>query len=99
MVQKRLCSPCFEGLLEGGPAPAFSMDACLHAHSVVVCRRQITYFAQKWFIAHFYNALHLRTAALNICLEALYRADFLGLLKLHLNAVLGDINEAEVRRS
>ncbi len=98
-LQKHVCVPCFEGLLEGGPTSVSSMDAGLHAYCVVVSRRQLTYFAQKWVITHFYKALHHRTTALNICLEVFNRAVFLGLLKFHHNAVLGDINEAKVRRS
>ncbi len=87
-----------EGFLKSSSTTVTSMDACLHAHSIVVCRRKATYCAQKWFIIRFYKARLLRSAVLNISLVAFNCVVFHGLFECYPNAALCDVNEAEVRR-
>ncbi len=90
--------PSPEGLLKGRSTAVASMDTCLQAHCIGVCRRKATYCAQKWVITSFYTAGLLRTAVLNVRLVMLYRVVFPGLLELHPNSAPGDINKAEVVR-
>ncbi len=97
-VQKPLCLPSPERLLEGGPATIASMDAGLQAYCVGAGRRKTTNCAQERVFTRFYYTRLLRSTILYICLVTLDHVVFLRLLKFHPNAAPGDINKAEVRR-
>ncbi len=97
-MRKSTSLPTPEGLLEDRPTAVTTMNACLYANCIVVCRRKATYCAQKWVITGFYNTGLLRTAVFNMRLVALNRVVFIGLLQFQPNAAPSDVNEAEVGR-